>query len=99
VRERDYETPCADISRARSRWTQFVACRGDFTVELERVGIAERTGPLVGGHRRKQGATIAPSTSRREDDGGPLDVRSRIEVREFALTVRFWLKGRDRIAP
>jgi hypothetical protein len=68
-------------------------------VELERVGIAERTGPLVGGHRRKQGATIAPSTSRREDDGGPLDVRSRIEVREFALTVRFWLKGRDRIAP
>jgi hypothetical protein len=68
-------------------------------MELERVGIAERTRPLVGGHRRKRGATIAPSTSRREDDGGPLDVQSRIEVRELASAVRLWLKGRDRIAP
>ena len=57
------------------------------------VGIAGPTGPLVGGHRRKRGATIALSTSRREDDGGPLDAPSRIEVRGLLSAVDRKSKG------
>jgi hypothetical protein len=48
--------------------------QGGFTGEHERVEIIGRTRPLVGGHRRRQGATAALSTSREEDEGGPLDV-------------------------
>jgi hypothetical protein len=65
----------------------------DFTMELERVGIAGRTGPLVGRYHHKRGATIAPSTSRREDDGGPLDAPSRIGVRGLLSAVDQKSKG------
>jgi hypothetical protein len=80
---------CVDPQRARDGWARFVArreelCRG------ARMGGDRRADRSPGRRTPPQaGATAAPSTSREEDKGEPLDPRCWVEVREFKSAVRF----------